>query len=136
MHGTFQTWDWLYRLRTGDQWPLRTDNRSVIRYRPHYRLFLVSVGSLPLFSCCGCEADGVCWKKMVKCTKSACDQPTWISKLTRRREGNILRSLRPQLLLALSEKSLHSPTCQTCDNHVLLAVCWGGKRMEKDQYVC
>lgn len=87
---------------------------------------VVSVGSLPLFSCCGCEADGVCWKKMVKCTRPACDQLILISKLTRRREGNILGSLRPQLLLALSEESLHSPTCQACDYHVLLAVCWGG----------
>jgi len=94
---------------------------------------LVSVGSMPLFSCCGCEADGVymCWKKMDKCTRSACDQPILITKLTRRSEGNILRSLRPQLLLALSKKSLHSPTCQACDYHVLLAVCWGLERMEK-----
>lgn len=53
-------------------------------------------------------------------------QPILISKLTRRREGNVLWSLRPQLLLALSEESLHSPTCHACDYHVLLAVCWGG----------
>lgn len=92
---------------------------------------LVSVGSLPLLSCCGCEADGVCWKKMDKCTRSECDQPILISKLTRRNEGNVLGSFRPQLLLALSEESLHSPTCQACDYHVLLAVCWGLERMEK-----